>query len=132
MIDLPAPPPPGAAPERPVPSVAEAAAKRQAMLLALLGPAVLWVVGMAVVVGVASPDNEAGQCEGIGWGCTLPPQDAAILVAFAGAFTLVPVLTAVNALLLLLEDPARRRAIVTSLSLLGALLVVILFAALTA
>jgi hypothetical protein len=121
MIDLPAPPParspasdlppaPNGAPVNP----ARRKAEWQAALLALLGPMALWVVGMALTIAVASPVNRDGQCEGIGFGCTLTPRDTAVLLGYVGALTVVPVVTIVNALLLLVKDPFRRRALVAT------------------
>ncbi|QKE83582.1 hypothetical protein [Arthrobacter sp. NEB 688] len=49
--------------------------------LVVLG--VLWLLPTVLVAGLhfSLPDHNAGgQCEGIGWGCTLPPAEGVLLL----------------------------------------------------
>ncbi|KGN38873.1 hypothetical protein [Knoellia subterranea] len=55
-------------------------------LIVLVVLAVAWVLW--AIWWASAPDHNAnGQCEGLGWGCTLTPRDFA---SFAGAILLAP------------------------------------------
>lgn len=54
--------------------------------LVVLG--VLWLLPAATVavLHLSLPDHNAGgQCEGLGWGCTLPPADGVLLLGMMAA-----------------------------------------------
>ncbi|MCE1178748.1 MAG: hypothetical protein LWW86_06910 [Micrococcales bacterium] len=56
-----------------------------------LGWLLLLVALWALAWAIAPDHNANGQCEGIGWGCTLTPRDGLL---FAGLFIGTPVLAA--------------------------------------
>lgn len=59
--------------------------------LVVLG--VLWLLPAATVavLHLSLPDhNVGGQCEGLGWGCTLPPADGVVLLGMMAAPFLLP------------------------------------------
>ena len=104
----------------------EAETPGQALLtwaLGVFGPAVIWC-GAAVAVGLALPaDPPDGQCEGIGFGCTLSPRDTLWFAAvYVGALA-VPIGTLVSIVAAVLAPEGRRRAaVVGALSAMAAVI----------
>ena len=93
-------------------------------LLVVCGPAVLWC-GAALFVGLLLPaDPPEGQCEGIGFGCTLSPRDTVWFAAVYVGAAAVPVATLVSLVAAILVPEGRRRAaVVGGLSAMAAVLV---------
>jgi hypothetical protein len=75
-----------------------------------LGPYVLAIL-VLLAWSWSSDQPPAGQCEGLGFGCTLTPRDGAVLLAFMSApFAALATGVAWLVVLLLQLSPARRWA----------------------
>ncbi len=97
--------------------------------LVVLGPGVLWC-GAAFVVGLLLPaDPPPGQCEGIGFGCTLSPRDTAWFAAAYVGVAAVPIGTLTSVLAASLA-PAGRRWVASlwSIGAMGAVVVAVMVA----
>ena len=90
---------------------AEPARRRSALSRFGLGVAVLYAllaVATAVAFLTSASTNEPLGCDGIGFGCTLPPDDAAVVAGVLVGLALLPVCGVVGLLVALLGR--RRRA----------------------
>jgi hypothetical protein len=63
----------------------------------LLGPLAIWAGAVLGGSALATDALPAGQCEGIGWGCTLTPRDSLIFAGVVLGVVVVPIATAVAA-----------------------------------
>ena len=71
---------------------------------------VLWALpaDLVVLLHLVLPDhNASGQCTGLGFGCTLPPADAVVFLAYLAALPLL--LLGVVACLVIAAVQSRRR-----------------------
>ena len=65
--------------------------------LVLLGPLAVWIGTVLIGSAFAADSLPAGQCEGIGWGCTLTPRDSVLFVGVALGAIVVPIATVIAA-----------------------------------
>ena len=65
--------------------------------LVLLGPLAVWAGTVLVGSAFAADSLPAGQCEGIGWGCTLTPRDSLLIVGVVLGAIVVPIATVIAA-----------------------------------
>jgi hypothetical protein len=81
-----------------------------AWVLALLGPLAVWAAAVAVASSLAPTTVAEGQCEGIGFGCTLSPADGILFIGvYIGLFA-VPIATVV---LVVIAACSRQRPLAT-------------------
>ncbi len=66
-----------------------------AVVLALLGPLLVWGTGVWLGAGAVPSKVGAGQCQGIGFGCQLSPRDGVLFFGGLVGLFVVPVTTAV-------------------------------------
>jgi hypothetical protein len=62
----------------------------------LLGLIALAAAAYLLATGLAPDRNASGQCEGIGWGCTLTPRDTLLFLGFLGAIPALAIMLIVG------------------------------------
>ena len=77
-------------------------------LIAAFGPVVIWVTGVWLTSLAVPSTVDAGQCEGLGFGCQLSPSDGVVFSGAVLGLGVVPVAT-VATMLFGLRGPVPQR-----------------------
>jgi hypothetical protein len=70
---------------------------RSTLALVLLGPLAVWIGTVLFGSAFAADSLPEGQCEGIGWGCTLTPRDTLLITGMVLGVVVVPIATVIAA-----------------------------------
>lgn len=81
------------------------------VLAAVLGPLVIWATAFGLAAAASSAEVAEGQCEGIGFGCSLAPRDGALFVGVLLGVPVVGVATLLMTVSLLVPHRHRPRLV---------------------